>query len=388
MKILYIDYNMFGKEDIIGAFIKLGHEVDIVDAPLRFGENSVKTRQILQNTIHKKEYDVVFTSNYYPMVSNICNAVSVNYVSWTYDSPRIVLYDRSINNQCNYAFVFDSEECRRLRGRGVERVYYMPLGVNTERVDSIVIADRDKRLFSTDVSIVASLYNEEHNLYDRMYSKVDDYTKGYLEALVNAQRNVFGGNILEASLDDTIIDVLKQYAPYELDKECLADHRYIYANYFLARKTATYQRKDFIRSISEKYELKVYTPGDIKDIPNAIHMGTVDYNTDMNKVFKLSKININITLPSIRSGIPLRALDIMGAGGFLLTDYRADFEGALEPGVDYVYYTDIDDAMYKIEYYLNHEKARAVIAGNGKQKVEQGFTYMARIKDMLEIVNE
>ena len=77
-------------------------------------------------------------------------------------------------------------------------------------------------------------------------------------------------------------------------------------------------------------------------------MGTVDYSTDMNKVFKLSKINLNITLPSIRSGIPLRALDIMGAGGFLLTDYRMDFSDVIEPGIDMVCYTSIEDAVSKI----------------------------------------
>ena len=42
-------------------------------------------------------------------------------------------------------------------------------------------------------------------------------------------------------------------------------------------------------------------------------------------VFQNSKINLNITLRSIKNGIPLRAIDIMGAGGFLLTNYQNDF---------------------------------------------------------------
>ena len=385
-RLLYIDYNMFGKNDIIEAFSSMGYEVTTIDSPLIHGENSEKTSEMIEDEI-SKGYELVFTSNYYPAVSNICQRYKVKYISWTYDSPRISLYDASINNSCNYAFVFDSEECKALRDKGITRINYMPLGVNTKRIDSLEITSKDKELFSADVSLVASLYNEEHNLYDRLYERIDDYYKGYIDAVVDAQRNVFGAFFLEESLTDEVLKALYNAMPYGYDKNNYSDNRYIYANYFLARKTATYQRKDLIQAISQRYRMKVYTPGDISDIPSAIHMGTVDYDTDMNKVFRLSKINLNITLPSIKTGIPLRALDIMGAGGFLLTDYRADMEGLLEPGVDYEYYTSIDDALDKISYYLAHEDERRMIAENGRKKVELELTYSARIRDMLDIIN-
>ena len=41
-------------------------------------------------------------------------------------------------------------------------------------------------------------------------------------------------------------------------------------------------------------------------------------------VFRNSRINLNITLRSIKSGIPLRCMDIYGAGGFLLSNYQTD----------------------------------------------------------------
>lgn len=388
MKILYIDYNMFGKEDIIDTFRILGCEVDVTDCPMITGEFSAETRKQLETLLVANEYEAAFTSNYYPMVSDVCNDVGVKYISWTYDSPRIALYDRSINNPFNYAFVFDSCEYERLRDRGAGRVFYMPLGVNTSRVNSITMDDNDAERFSSEVSIVASLYNEEHNLYDRLYEKVDDYTRGFMEAVVSSQRNIFGGDIIDASLNSMLIDTFRKCMPYELDNGSLADYGYIYADYFLARKAATYQRKDFIKRVSKDYQLKVYTSGDISDIPTAVHMGTVDYSTDMNKVFKLSKINLNITLPSIRSGIPLRVLDIMGAGGFLLTDYRMDFSDVIEPGIDMVCYTSIEDAVSKIDYYLNHEDERREIAANGRRKIEQCFRYEDRLGDMIDIVEK
>ena len=69
-------------------------------------------------------------------------------------------------------------------------------------------------------------------------------------------------------------------------------------------------------------------------------MGEVHYMYEMPLVFKCSKINLNITLRSIRNGIPLRAMDIMGAGGFLLTNHQNDFAMHFVDGEDYVLFGD------------------------------------------------
>lgn len=388
MKILYIDYQMYGKEDIIQAFRLLKNDVKAVDFPLQFGENSNQTEHAIFEELKNNSYDVVFTSNYYSMVSNLCNKLGAKYISWTYDSPRIALYDRSILNECNYAFTFDSDEYRTLRNKGVNTVYYMPLAVNPERIVKLKITERDKELFSAEVGLVASLYNEEHNLYDRMAGKLDDYTKGYLEGAMQAQKNLFGGFILEDILQNKeIVQSMYQAMPYQVQNS-LASQEYVYANYFLSRKTATMQRLEYIRAISERYNMKVYTLGDLSEIPSVTHMGTVDYETDMYKVFRLSKINLNITLPSIHTGIPLRAMDILGAGGFLLTNYQDDFIGLFQPDEEFAYFTSLEDALLKIEYYLTHEDERRQIAENGRRKMEQCFTYYNQVEQMLDICME
>lgn len=389
MKVLCIDYNMYGKADIIQAFRILGNEVDSTEIPMLHGEKTEKTRSELSDLMGKKHYDIVFTSNYYPIVSDLCEIYKSKYISWTYDSPRISLYDRSILNKCNYAFVFDSYECNALRNKGVKTVFYMPLGINPERINAIKVSDKDRELYTSDIGMVASLYNEKHNLYDRMYDKLDDYTKGYLESTLNVQKNLFGTFILEEAIcDEKILSSMYKAMPYVLSKDSIASLTYIYAYYFLARKTAYLQRIEYIKAISSMYEMKVYSPGDLSKISTVKHMGTVDYETDMYKVFQLSKINLNITLPSIHTGIPLRAMDIMGAGGFLLTNYQADFDVFFEPGVDYVYYTSLKEALDLIDYYLNHEDERNTISQNAKNKMEQCFTYTKLIEQMIEIAEK
>lgn len=387
MNILYVDFQMYGKEDIIDAFRVSGHDVYVSDAPLRYGEQSEEMKRHLSDELKVRHYDIVFTSNFYPVVSDLCEQVESWYISWTYDSPRIALYHPSIHNRHNLIFIFDSDECRRLQEKGVKRVYYLPLAVNPKRLSAIRIRQEDYNNFNAQVSLVASLYNESHNLYDRMQPKLSEYAKGYLEAGLQAQKNLFGGCVLEEMINKKeVLQDMYQAMPYQLGKGSLADLQYVYANYFLARKAASLQRQEMIEAIAQNYEIKVYTPGDISHIPEAKAMGTVDYQTDMNKVFQLSKINLNITLPSIHTGIPLRAMDIMGAGGFLLTNYQTDFDGAFVPDVDYVYYTSIEDALQKIAYYLEHEEERQQIAEHGCQTVREYHTYTIRIQYMLDIL--
>ena len=48
--------------------------------------------------------------------------------------------------------------------------------------------------------------------------------------------------------------------------------------------------------------------------------------------------------------------------------------------------TSLPDALEKIQYYLENEDERKEIAARGQRKVEQGFSYRERIKDMMDVV--
>ena len=67
---------------------------------------------------------------------------------------------------------------------------------------------------------------------------------------------------------------------------------------------------------------------------------------------------MNFTIRNIRTGLPLRIWDILGAGGFLLTNYQIELGDFFENGKDLVYYDSLDDMMRKAEYYLDHEDER------------------------------
>ena len=86
----------------------------------------------------------------------------------------------------------------------------------------------------------------------------------------------------------------------------------------------------------------------------------------------------------IRSGIPLRIFDIMGCGGFLISNYQPELLDYFIPGEDIVLYDSIPDLLEKINYYLNNEEERLAIAHNGYEKIKKYHTYDIRLESMLK----
>ena len=145
------------------------------------------------------------------------------------------------------------------------------------------------------------------------------------------------------------------------------------------------ERKSLLSLLSENFHLKLYTHNPVPYMPGADYMGAVDPVTTMPYVFKCSKINLNISLRSIYTGIPLRAFDIMGSGGFLITSFQSDFLEYFEPDLDFVYYESPEDLVDKCRFYLTHDDTREKIARSGHDKVKAHHTYTARLEEILRI---
>lgn len=161
---------------------------------------------------------------------------------------------------------------------------------------------------------------------------------------------------------------------------------WLFAYYVIARKMANMERTSILKQVSESFQTKLFTRNQTPELPDIQNMGPVDYYNMMPYVFRLSSINLNISLRSIKTGIPLRCLDIMGAGGFLLSNYQADFYEHFIPGQDLVLYESVDDLLKKCAYYLRHESERKQIAINGYNKVKEYHTYEVRLQQMFDIV--
>ena len=389
MKILYLEWNSYCNEDMKECLQKEGHDVEVCPFLEGIRVKQDEAERILQPRLTKANYDFVFSFNYIPIVSNICKEFEVPYVSWVYDSPYIHVYSYTVLNPCNYVFLFDYAVYQELHEAGIRTVYYLPLAVNPERVARLQNTPDKQKKFGADISFVGSLYNEpKHRLYDK-FAGVSPYAKGYLDAIIDAQKKVYGYYFLGELLDDSILEELQRVYPTDPNAPSVMKPRDIYADYVLARQVTALERQEILKLLGERIpnrNIKLFTNNAQTNIAGVKTCGQVDYNKEMPYVFANSRINLNITLKSIKTGIPLRVFDIMGSKGFLLTNYQEEMLQYFEPDVDFVYYENYEDLLSKAEYYLTHEEERLTIAENGYRKVCEGHSIEMRIREMVEVV--
>lgn len=385
MNILVFEHKNFGIEDLKESCNNLGHTVKVISSDLILERFCEEFDRLFEQEISAADYDFVFTFNYSVVISQNCNRHGIKYVSWVYDSPLVSLYSYTITNPCNYIFLFDSAQYLEFKNGGINTVYYMPLAVNVKRLDSMTPAPRVHEVFDSEISFVGSMYNEKHNLFERLTS-LSPYTGGYLDAIMQAQLKVYGVNFVEELLTPNILDDLQKSVPYKPNRDGIETPAYIYANYFIARKMAQMERHDLLHAVSKKYPVKLYTHNPTPELPNVQNMGAIDFYDNMPYVFKCSKINLNISLRSIKNGIPLRCMDILGAGGFLLSNFQSDFLEHFVPDEDFVYFESKEDLLQKCDYYLEHEDKRKEIARCGYEKVKEFHNYETRLNEILEIV--
>jgi spore maturation protein CgeB len=387
MKLLIPDWKSFGKEDVAQAIRSLGHDIIYYQQEPANYRRDPKFRSQIRHFIREQQIDGVFSSNYFPILSTVCRELGIPYISWCYDNPLVLTYSDTIFNSCNYVFLFDSQMVMDLRQLGVTQAYYLPMAVNSGRLDAMKATPEQISLLEADVAFVGSLYNEKHRLYDRI-TDLDAYTRGYLEGIMEAQSRVYGCSFLEKTLTPDIVQNLQKAMPLQTNKDGHETLEYLYANYFLCRKITQRERCRVFSLLDQRKDIvtKLYTPNPTPQYVHVKNMGTVHYEKEMPLVFRHSRINLNITLRSIQKGIPLRVMDIMGAGGFLLTNYQEDFLRHFEEGEDYVCYDSQEDMMDKIEYYIHHPREREAIAENGHKKVSEQHTYELRFQEIFDHV--
>lgn len=386
MKLLFYRYGSICEPDIIDGFQELGHTVQEITAEVTNKSlTPQESIQIVSNTLLEHPVDFVFSINFFPFLSEVCQIFKLPYLCWTVDSPVMELFATSITHPCNRIFVFDLAQYEEISPLNPEHVFHLPLAVNTKQkqnqIQSSSAAMRKK--FTSEVSFVGSLYTEKCP-YDKL-SNPSDYLLGYLNGLMEAQIRIYGGFIIEDLLTDEMIEEFKAHLPgfftYPFDSY-LTDRKTM-AQLYIGNKISAMERLRVMKLLSERFSVDLYTASDTSTLPQVHNRGLAKTLEEMPVIFHNSKINLNITSKSIRSGIPLRIFDILGCGGFALTNFQPELPQFFQPGKDLVYYENMDDLAAKTDYFLHHESERKEIAHEGFETVKKYHTYPIRLEQML-----
>ncbi|RDY31747.1 CgeB family protein [Lachnotalea glycerini] len=392
MNILLCSWANIFEPDIIDALQSMGHQIYKITLPISdpFSDSYYMTH--LSRQMIDMKCDFVFSVNYIPVVSMACSIHQMKYVSWIADSPCFELNSYTISNTCNYIFIFDKILYQSCYKESPQTVYYLPLGSNTKRLDNIRLYKHELDKYQSDISFVGSLYT-----FRSKYNKVmlPAYWKGYFEGIIESQLLIYGYNLIHDTLSDDAVNAFAKAADWndqpglmESGKLCRLDIRSIIADNYIGRECSRRERFRAFNEISKHFHFDLYTNESTSELPLVNSKGTIEPFEDAFKIYKASKINLNITSKTIQSGLPLRIFDILGAGGFLITNFQTELPEYFEIDKDLVVYENLNDLIHKISYYLSHEEERLTIAQNGYQKVKKYYQFQFQIQKMLAVVFE
>ncbi len=398
MEILFHRYGSICEPDIIEAFGSLGITVLEEDSEIQNKHISGEVRiRLLAEKILTNKPAFVFSINYFPYISEVCQKLNVLYVCLSVDCPVLEFFSDSIHNSCNRIFLFDYNQYLQFKDENPECIFYLPLGTNVARWDEALkelreTAGKQKDRWLYDVSMVGSLYNEK-SPYDNLV--LNDFDRGFLDGLMEAQLKLPGLDLVSEVLNEKAIAAIKDAKDmngnYPWENYVLADafadtDRYVAANYYLAMRASELERIRLLNMLAENFKVDLFTRSDASGLKGVNVRGGVSTHKEMPQVFYQSKINLNITIRSIQTGLSQRVWDVLGCGGFLLTNYQMEIPEYLEIGRDLDCYESPLELKEKVAYYLTHEEERVEIARHGYDTVKAKYTCRHQVAEILKRV--
>ena len=400
--LLYDPKTLYGKA-MHRTILDLGHDCILYERMMKDYHGDAEVSMELFTLIHQNKVEQIWSFDYYPLLSMVAQAAGIVYVSWIYDCPLYTLMSKTVRNECNRIFCFDRIMSERIRRWGGGNVWHFPVGSmfdgdkitgGNENAGENGIAVVNEPEYRYDISFVGNFYQGEKNRL--LHAEPSEYTGGFLQALIGTQKEVYGSNFVADALSEDVIREIIELCDLRLGDSYLQDDRQLVAD-AVNMLISNWEREEAILQLSEVLKdsgiyIDLFTgavPDLITDAASIRMNGTVSYETQMPKIFRNSRINLNITSKSIESGISQRVIDILACGGFCLTNYQPEIAEFFADGEELVMYTSMADLVQKVIYYLEHDRERVLIAANGQKAVsERGWTLKQRTEGILRMLEE
>lgn len=372
-------YN-FKNEDMVWGLLILGKEVEIINTDISIESKEDKDVSFLREKLVDNRIDIAVSYNFSPALSDACMGLGIAYICWIYDSPIQMLYERQISNNCNYIFSFDKDQVRKFKKVSNSNIVYLPLGSNITRNNAVEITKADIERYSCDVSFIGSLYSDEE--YKSVLDIVSEKTQIELRRIYEESYGKWDGidrlyGRLSKEAQDEIYHILGNETNMDLDT--------LYTTVIIVRALACRERIEMLMRLS-RFNVSFHTQNNNFVIPGVEVKPPVNYLEDLPNAYRLSKINMNLTMRGITSGVPLRVFDIMGVGGFMLTNFQPEIDELFSIGKDIEVYQNFDELEEKVEYYLRNDDIRQKIAKAGAKTISEQYSVERQMGRMLDAI--
>lgn len=109
---------------------------------------------------------------------------------------------------------------------------------------------------------------------------------------------------------------------------------------------------------------------------------------DAAKIFCSTAINLHFLRKVARDLQTTRSVEIPACGAFMIAERTQEHQGLFREGIEAEFYSDIDELIFKIQYFLNHTELRELIGRRGYTRcVTAGYSYPDRLREILHSIN-
>lgn len=383
MKILYLRNTRQYHLDVIEVLKKRGHQLMIEtiaddDREVLKGFTQNRENNLLQK-IQTADWDILFSLDYYPCISMLCETIKKRYVSWCLEPPFSNLYSSSIINSGNLIFTADRWLAESFRKEGISNISYLSEGVNIDRCNRIreELKEEKDTLKCSMIGEIREpswqeLFQTEHLL---------DATLGYLEGLTASQALIYGYDFWQNRLPEYLYHDLVNNSKLRPGHDSIQEIQQYYAEQCFYPKTTAVDRNFALKVLSKVYRVNICSKETDSGQTNITNHGEVLPQKKQELIWK-SRVNLQIAPRGFKDGIYGQALQIMGMRSFLITDYRRALEEEFVPGKDFIIFEDMKHLVHCAGYYLEHSKEREEIALSAYEKIEKNYSLEQRIEEI------
>ena len=389
MKILYI-YSSDRSRDVYSTLLRMGY---VIEEYGRTQENSqLQDEEIELMTQYVKLHEIthLMSTHLIYNVSVVAYRTDIKYVSIIWDAPYIKMYTPFGKLDNCWFSVFDKLDAERFRKVGLKHILYQPLAVNSHDIDKWNLTKKMNGHYVNDICFVGSLYND--NAYDKKLGGMPEGLQSYFDSIFEESAFHWDGqNRVYGKTGAEIIKYMQMLMPdFELENIFDLEDCQVFEIVYLVRKLANIERICVLNMLAEYFDVTCHTYQDsgAEKLKGVRVLPPVAYGEALSTVFMKSKINLNISLKGIEGGTPKRVMDILGAGGFVLTNYCEETAELLVEDKEIVMFKTPEELLEKADYYLKHEKIRKQIAVAGQKKVLENYTYDRQLRELMDWVEK
>ena len=396
MKFLYVHALTFNREseDIIQALRNTGHEAgeytELLRRPDYLDDNIIAA---LEAYIRDNHIDILVSIYFVLNLAYTAYKNNIKYIALLWDAPFIEARNPLGRIDNVYISTFDKLDRQRYLDFGAKHVIYQPLCINAGLYREWMreIQETLQGNYIHDISFIGQLY--DNNAYDWNADKFPVNLQNYFNSIFEEAAFKWDGvNRIYGKTGREMIEYIRLINPdFRIPNRWEMKDEEYFEQTALVKKVANIERTAVLNLLAENYDVTLYTgsrEAAQKTLRNVNIGPPVETGKATSVVYAGSKINLNIALKGIEQGTPQRIMDVMGAGGFVLSAYCPETAELFEEDREIVFFKTPEELLEKVDYYLTHDAERRQIAKAGHKKTISHYTYDRKIKELIDWVWE